>query len=95
MALQVGADLAEAHQVVSGEIAVLGKGRVLDRRGVALGEHEAVPLRPARVGRVVAEGAEVESGDDVRGRQRAVEVTGLGDRQHPHAVDPQDRRIAL
>ena len=38
---------------------------------------------------VVAQHPVVERGDDVGRRQRAVEVAGLGDRQHPHAVDAQ------
>ena len=95
MPLKVGADLAKAHQVLRREVTVLGQGGVLDRRRVALGEDEAVALRPVRVLRVVAENPVVEGGDDVGGRERAVEVPGLGDREHPDAVHPEDGRVAL
>jgi len=42
VALEVRADLAQAHQVVGGEVAVLCERRVLDRSRVPLGEDEAV-----------------------------------------------------
>ena len=95
VALELGADLAQAHQVLEREVGVAGERRVEDRRGVALGEHEAVALRPVGVGRVVAKDAVVERRDDVGGRQRGVEVARLGDGEHPHAVHAQDGRPAL
>ena len=63
MALQLGADLAQAHQVLEREVAVVGERRVLDRRGVALAEDEAVALGPVRVLGVVPEDPVVERGD--------------------------------
>ena len=51
VALEMRADLAQPHQVVGGEVAVLGERRVLDRGRVALGEDEAVALGPVRVRR--------------------------------------------
>jgi hypothetical protein len=95
MALEHRADLAELLELGVREVAVLGKRRVEDRRGVALGEDEAVALGPVGPLRVVAEDPEVERGDDVSRRERAVEVAGLGDREHPHAVDPQHGGPAL
>ena len=95
MALQMGADLAKPHQVVGREVAVLGERGVLDRRGVALGEDEAVALRPLRVGGIVAEHPVVEGGDDVGGRERAVEVARLGDGEHADAVDAEHGGVAL
>ena len=95
VALEVRADLAQAHQVLEREVAVVGERGVLDRRGVALAEHEAVALGPLRVARIVAQDAVVERGEDVRRRQRRVEVAGLGDGEHPHALHAQHGRPAL
>ena len=95
VALELGADLAQPHQVLEREVAVLGEGGVLDRRRVALAEDEAVARRPVRVVRVVPKDPVVERGEDVGRRQRRVEVAGLRDREHPHAVDAQDGRPAL
>ncbi len=95
VALELGADLAEPHEVLEREVGVLRERRVLDRRRMALAEDEAVALRPVRVVRVVAKDPVVERGDDVGRRQRGVEVAGLGDREHSHAVDAQDGRPAL
>jgi hypothetical protein len=95
MALQVRADLAQPHQVVGGEVAVLGERRIQDRRGVALGEDEAVALGPARVPGIVAEDPVVEGGDDVGRRERAVQVPCLRDRNHADTVHAEHGRIAL
>ena len=46
--LKLGADLAEPHQILEREVAVLGERRVLNRGRVALAEDEAVALGPAR-----------------------------------------------
>ena len=95
VALQVRADLAQAHQVLAREVAVLGERRVLDRGGVALGEHEAVALAPVGVRRIVAKHPVVEGGDDVGRRQRGVEVAGFRHSEHPHALDAEHGRVAL
>jgi hypothetical protein len=95
VALKVRSDLAQPHQVVSREVAVLGESCVLDRGRVALGEHEAVALRPLRVRWIVAKDPVVERGHDVSGREGAVEVARLGDGEHADAVDPEHGRVAL
>ena len=48
VALEMRVQLAQAHQVLVREVAVPGQRRVLDRRRVPLGEHEAVAAGPAR-----------------------------------------------
>ncbi len=95
MPLKLGADLAQAHQVLLREVTAPRQRRVLDRRRMALGEHEAIALRPVRALGIVAQGPEVDRRDEVRGREGAVEVAGLGHREHPHAVDSQHGRPAL
>ncbi len=95
VSLELGADLAQPHQVLEREVAVLSQRRVLDRSGVALAEHEAIARRPVGILGVVAQHAVVERRDDVGRRQRRVQVAGLRHREHPHAVEAKHRRPAL
>ena len=48
VALEVRVELAQAHQVLVREVAVARERRVLDRRRVPLGQHEAVAAGPPR-----------------------------------------------
>ncbi len=87
------APLPEALQLLDRQaVAEQVQQRVQHRRGVARGEHEAVAVRPRRVGRVVAEEAAPQHVRH-RGRaQRHAGVSGSGllhlvHRQHPHRCD--------
>ena len=95
VALKLRPDLPQAGEVLEREVAVLRERRVLDRRGVALAEHEPVAAAPLGVLGVVAQHAVVERRDDVRRRERRVEMPGLRYREHPHAVESQHGRPAL
>ena len=89
VALEVLADPPKPGQVLERKVAVLGQRRILNRRRVTLAEHESVPARPFGMIRIVAQHPVVQRRDDVRGRKRGVQVSGLGHREHPHAVDSQ------
>ncbi len=72
-------DLVEA-QVVAREM----QARVEEHRGVACGEHEAVPVRPQRVGGVVLHDLRVE---EVRGRRERERGARMARLRSLHGID--------
>ena len=91
MALQVTANVAKRKQVFLGEEAALGKYGVEGGRAVALGEHEAIAIGAARVGRVDIHLLEIQVGHDLRSSKRAAGMSRLrrmdtGDDSLPHFV---------
>ena len=77
VALKVAADMAQGLEVLLGEEATLGEGRIQRGSAVALGEHEAVAVGATRVCRIDVHLLEVEVGDDVGGAERTTGVPGL------------------
>jgi hypothetical protein len=71
--------LAERLEVVDGDV-VAGQvqQRVDQHRAVAVGEHEAIAVRPARVGRVVTQQVVPQHLGDVGHAHRGARVTGIG-----------------
>ena len=70
------AQLAQRHDLVVREVAGLRERRVEDRRGVPLGEDEAVAVGPVGVLGVVPQKAtEIEGRHDLDGRQRTAGMT--------------------
>jgi hypothetical protein len=55
VALQHGAQLAEGPQLVTVEVSLIGKDRIQDGAGMAIGQNEAIAVVPLRVARVVAQ----------------------------------------
>ena len=74
MTLETGRKASEGRELVGGEKPAARKGRVQQRGGVALGEEEAVPIRPLGVRRVDPKMVEVERGDDLGSREAPSEV---------------------
>jgi hypothetical protein len=65
VALQDAADLAQPVEIALGDIAAVLEDRVERRRGVPLGQYQAVAARPVRLHRVVSHLAEVEADQDL------------------------------
>ena len=65
MTLQDGADLVVGGERIGREVAALHERDVVDHRGVALGEDEAVAVLPLRVRRIDAHDLEVQGGQDL------------------------------
>ena len=85
---------AERLEVVELEpVAAQVQHRVLEDRGMAVGEHEAVAVGPLRVGGVVAHHAAVEHVGEGGERHRRALVAALGvqRRIHRQAADQLDR----
>ena len=87
-------ELAERLDVVELEaVAAEVQHRVLEDRGVAVGEHEAVAVGPRRVGRVVLHDPAVEHVGERGERHRRALVAALGAQRgvHGEAADQRDR----
>ena len=54
---------------------------------MALGEHKAIPLEPARVLGVVAHLAKKQGHQDIGGRQRPSQMAGTGPVKHFHNIE--------
>ena len=78
MALQVAADMAQRLEVLLGEETALGEHGVQARRAVALGEHKAIAVGLAGIGRVDVHFLKVQIGHDVGGAERTARMAGLG-----------------
>ena len=66
MALKTGAQLSQGIQLVYRDVACFGQRGIERRRGMALGQDEAVSLRIGRVGRVMLQDAtEIQRREDV------------------------------
>ena len=87
MALQRAAELAQGDELLLGEVAGPGHGRVERGNRVALGEHQPIAVGPRRAMRIVAHAGEEERGDHVDHRERAARMTGAGVGQHPDDLD--------
>ena len=88
-----GSPLAEAlelgqRQVVAGQV----KDAVEQHRAVSRREHEAVPVRPVGIGRIVSEHARVQEVGDRRHRHRQPGMAGVGllDGVHRQTADRVD-----
>ena len=79
------------REVVAGEV----QRGVLEDARVAGREHEAVAVRPARIGGVVSHALAVEDVGDGRERHGGSRVAGVGllDRVHGEAADGVDREL--
>jgi hypothetical protein len=84
------AELADLlhRQVVAGEV----QQRVLQHRAVPVGEHEAIPIRPRGIGRVVPEVVPPEHLGDLRHAHRHARMAGIGllHRVHGERADRVD-----
>ena len=90
VARRAGPPLAEAPQVVQLEAeAAQEQQRVLEDRGVAVGEDEAVAVGPGRVGRVEAHDAAEQHVTERRERHGRPLVAGRGGQRRVHG-DPAD-----
>ena len=96
VALQLGAEAAEAGQQRGVEVAGLGQRGVEHGRRVALAQHEAVAVGPIGPGGVVAQhAAEVERRQDLDRRQRPAGVPRLGRVRHLDDVAAEALRRVL
>ena len=78
MPLEVAVDVAEGSQILHGEVAAERQGAVQAGGGVALGEDEAISLRPFGVLWVDAQLVEVQVGEQVGRGETAAGVAGFG-----------------
>ena len=77
VARRLGAELAEAGQVVEGEIvAVEVEQRVQQHRGVTVRQHETIPKRPLRIARIKAQVLVPDFEGDARQPHRSAGVAG-------------------
>ena len=84
---------AEARVVVERggrEEAEIGEHRVEADGGVALAQHEAVAVRPFRIGGVDPEMRVEERGEQLGGGEGAGIVAGAGDPAEPHGLEPDE-----
>src|SRR5687767_4895650 len=96
MTLHARVHLSKRHQLVDREIPPFGESRVQNGNAVSLRENEAVPIGPAWIVWIVLQHtAEIECGDDLRGRQRAARVTAVRGRDGPESVGAQRSRDGL
>ena len=77
MALQTAADMAERLELVHGEKAAVGEHRVERRSRMALGEHKAVALFPARILRIDIHVLEIEIGEHIGGGKASARMPGF------------------
>ena len=78
MTLQVAADMAQRLEVLLGEEPALGEHGVQARSAVALGEHKAIAVGLAGIGRVDVHFLKVQIGHDVGSAERTARMAGLG-----------------
>ena len=86
--LQPGVRAIEGQQLLDREVPAQGHRRVQPDGRVALGQDEAVAVRPAGLVRADPELREVERGEHVGGGQRSAKVPRLGVVDGPHQLDP-------
>ncbi len=93
-----GLPLSELAQVVEFEaVARQEQQRVLQDRGVAIGEHEPVAVRPGRICRVVLHDTAVEHVAERSERHGGALVTAVGSERavHRHPPDERDGELVL
>ena len=78
MALEIAVDMPQGGQVLHGEEAPVSKRGIQARSGMALGQHEAVPVRPTGVLGVYPQLLIIKICKHLRGGQASAGVTGLG-----------------
>ena len=78
MTLQVAADMTQRLEVLLGEEPALGEHGVQTRSTVALGEHKAIAVGLAGIGRVDVHFLKVQIGHDVGSAERTARMAGLG-----------------
>ncbi len=88
MALVNGAELAQGVQLVLGGVAGLGHDGVKHRRGVPLGENEAVAIHPGWIVRSDAHVIEVQLHQNFDGRERPAGMARPGRADHLDNLAP-------
>ena len=84
MAGHMPVNAAEHLQILHREETPQRQGGVEPRRTVPLGEHEAVPVRVGRIGRVHMHHVSIQEREDIHGGQGAADVAGGGGVHHIH-----------
>ena len=77
-ALQVAVNVPQRGQILDREKSAIGKRGIKARRGMALGEDEAVALRILGVLRVDPQFPVIQVSKQVRSRQASAGMAGLG-----------------
>ena len=92
VALEPRVGAVEGQQLLDREVAAQRHRRVQPDRGVALGQDEAVAVRPGGLVGSDPQLVEVQRGQHVGGRQRAAQVPGAGVVDGPDHLDPDPAR---
>jgi hypothetical protein len=89
MSLEIRVDLPQLEQLFTREQSGGGPGGIQDRRGMPLGQYEAIVVGIPRILRIEAHLAEEHRGHDVSGGQARRRMPGAGFARGQHRIDAQ------
>lgn len=87
MAFELAIELAKSHESGDGENSSFGERGVKDRRGVSLGEDEAIAFDGVGIPRIEMHGVKKSGGDELGAGKAGSGMAGAGGGGHAHGMD--------